>query len=162
MSPPKFHLPSYISLKSDEGREKLDGKIKLIKTMDKDIQKQSPEEQTSEETGARTEEVSEASKKAEDKKLMGILSYISVLCLVPLLTKKDDPFIFFHAKQGLVLFIIEIINSIIATIPVIGWVIAPIIWVVLVVLSIIGIINVLEGKTKQLPVIGKLADSIKL
>ena len=37
-------------------------------------------------------------KKADDKKIMGILSYISFLCLIPLFTKKDDDFVYFHAK----------------------------------------------------------------
>ena len=108
------------------------------------------------------EQKSEGSTKADDNKLFAILSYIGVLCLIPLLTKKDDPFVFFHAKQGLVLFIAEVITSFIAMIPVLGWVISPIIWVFLLILSIIGIINVLAGKTKQVPVLGKYASEIKI
>ena len=34
--------------------------------------------------------------------VMAVLSYLGLLSLIPLLTKKDDPFIQWHAKQGLV------------------------------------------------------------
>jgi len=136
--------------------------------MNEDIQKEpleeevSKEQKTTEETSAESEQVSEGSKKEEDNKLMGILSYIGVLCLIPLLTKKDDKFVFFHAKQGLVLFIAEVLTAFVAAIPFLGWIIAPIASLVWIVLSIIGIINVLGDKTKELPVLGKYAVKIKI
>ena len=130
--------------------------------MDEDIQKEPLEGQTSEETSAETDQVSEAPKKVEDDKLMGILSYIGILCLIPLLTKKDDEFVFFHAKQGLVLFIAEVITTFVAVIPILGWIIAPIAGLIWFLLSIIGIINVLGDKKKELPVLGKYAVKIKI
>jgi uncharacterized membrane protein len=93
---------------------------------------------------------------------MGILSYIGVLCLIPLLTKKDDQFVFFHAKQGLVLFIAEVLTAFIAAIPFLGWVIAPIVSIIWLILAIIGIVNVLGDKKKELPVLGKFAEKIKI
>ena len=41
--------------------------------------------------------------------VMGILCYLGPLVLVPFLTKKEDPFVAFHVKQGLVLFALEVI-----------------------------------------------------
>ena len=38
---------------------------------------------------------------SSDRTLMLILSYLWFLCLVPLLTKKDDPEVQWHAKNGL-------------------------------------------------------------
>ncbi|MDD5535345.1 MAG: hypothetical protein PHY52_01510 [Candidatus Pacebacteria bacterium] len=108
------------------------------------------------------EQKSEGSTKTDDNKLFGILSYIGILCLIPLLTKKDNTFVFFHAKQGLVLFVAEVITSFVMMIPVLGWVLGPIIWIFLFVLSIIGIINALGGKTKEIPVLGKYASEIKI
>jgi uncharacterized membrane protein len=108
------------------------------------------------------EQKEEGSVKNDDNKLFAILSYIGILCLIPLLMKKDDSFVFFHAKQGLILFIAEVITSFIAMVPVLGWVIAPILWIFLFILSIIGIINVLAGKTKEIPVLGKYASEIKI
>ena len=134
--------------------------------MDEDIQKEpleevSEEQKRTEETSTETEQVSENSKD-EDNKLMGILSYIGVLCLIPLLTKKDNTFVFFHAKQGMVLFIAEVITALIAAIPLLGWVVAPIISIIWLILAIIGIVNVLDGKQKELPILGKYADKIKI
>ncbi|MBR6133689.1 MAG: DUF4870 domain-containing protein [Bacilli bacterium] len=48
---------------------------------------------------------------AKPDTLMCILSYFGILALIPYLSKKDDDFIQFHAKQGLNIFIIEIIAS---------------------------------------------------
>jgi len=134
--------------------------------MDENIQKEpleeaSEEQKRTEETSTETEQVSENSKK-EDNKLMGILSYIGVLCLIPLLTKKDNTFVFFHAKQGVVLFIAEVATVFVAAIPLLGWVVAPTVSIIWLILAIIGIVNVLDGKQKELPILGKYADKIKI
>ena len=82
-----------------------------------------------------------------------MLAYI--IFLIPLLAAKDSKFARFHTNQGLVLFLCGIIASVVAVIPVIGWIVAPIAGLVITVLAIIGIINALNGKAKELPVIGK-------
>lgn len=89
----------------------------------------------------------------EKNKIMAVLAYI--IFLIPLLAAKDSRFARFHTNQGLVLFISAIIISIVAAIPIIGWIIAPIIGLLITVLAIIGIINALNGRTKELPIIGK-------
>ena len=89
----------------------------------------------------------------EKNKVMAVLAYI--LFFVPLLAAKDSKFARFHTNQGLVLFLGGIIASVVAVIPVIGWIIAPIAGLVITVLAIIGILNALNGKAKELPVIGK-------
>ena len=129
--------------------------------MDEDIQKEPLEEQAPEQTFT-PETPQQTPKKAEGNKLIAILSYIGVLCLIPLLTKKDDEFVFFHAKQGLVLFIAEVITAFVAAIPFLGWVIAPLASLLWIILSIVGIINVLGEKTKELPILGKYAAKIKI
>ena len=40
-------------------------------------------------------------------------------------------------------------------IPILGWIIAPILSIVITVLAVIGIINAVNGKAKELPIIGK-------
>lgn len=89
----------------------------------------------------------------EKNKVMAVLAYI--LFFIPLLAAKDSKFARFHTNQGLVLFLGGIIASVVAVIPVIGWIIAPIAGLVITVLAVIGIINALNGKAKELPVIGK-------
>lgn len=89
----------------------------------------------------------------EKNKFMAVLAYI--IFLIPLLAAKDSPFAKFHANQGLVLFLGIILSSIVAVIPIIGWMIAPIAGLIITVLSVIGIINALNGNAKELPIIGK-------
>ena len=89
----------------------------------------------------------------EKNKVMALLAYI--LFLIPLLAAKDSKFARFHTNQGLVLFLGGIIASVVAVIPVIGWIVAPIAGLVITVLAVIGILNALNGRAKELPVIGK-------
>lgn len=89
----------------------------------------------------------------EKNKVMAVLAYI--LFFIPLLAAKDSKFARFHTNQGLVLFLGGIIASVVAVIPVIGWIVAPIAGLVITVLAVIGIINALNGRAKELPVIGK-------
>ena len=89
----------------------------------------------------------------EKNKAMGLLAYI--LFFIPLLAAKDSPFARYHANQGLVLFICGLIASVVWIIPILGWIVAPILSIVITVLAVIGIINAVNGKAKELPIIGK-------
>jgi len=99
---------------------------------------------------------------AEDigaNKVMGILAYCGPLVLVPILAAKESPFAKFHSNQGLVLMILHIIIiiacTVLAVIPIIGWIIGLILPLVSFVLSVLGIINVINGRAKELPIVGK-------
>lgn len=91
-----------------------------------------------------------------------ILSYLWVLCLIPFLMKKENSFVKFHARQGLMLFIVEVALGIIGIIPFIGSFISMIGIVICGVLSIIAIVQVLMGKEWKMPVIADLAENIKI
>jgi len=95
--------------------------------------------------------------------LMAVLCYLGILVLIPLLTDaKNDPFVKFHIKQGLVLLIADVIAGFVVAVPVIGWILSPIIWIILAVLFIMGIINAASGKQTPLPILGKFAEKIKI
>jgi uncharacterized membrane protein len=95
--------------------------------------------------------------------IIAIFSYIGILVIIPLFTQhKDDPFVKFHIKQGLVLLIAVVIGTAISMVPIIGWLLAPLIFLFNLILAIMGIINVLSNKQNQLPVIGKFADKINI
>lgn len=88
---------------------------------------------------------------------MAIVAYI--LFFVPLLTDaKNDPYVKFHVKQGLVLFILAVASGIIAWTPIFFWV-SWIINLAVLVFFIIGVINAATGKEKELPLIGQFAKS---
>jgi uncharacterized membrane protein len=94
----------------------------------------------------------------QENKAIAILSYIGILCLVPLLAKKESRFAQFHAKQGLVLFIVEIIGMFLM--PLFG--LGALINLAALVFSVIGIINVAGGKMSKLPIVGDLAEKFNL
>ncbi|MCR5692080.1 MAG: hypothetical protein K6G62_07665 [Eubacterium sp.] len=99
-------------------------------------------------------------------KPFGILAYLGILFLVPMLGAKESQYARFHANQGFVLFIAEIIagiavgilSAILGLIPVLGGLMAGILTTALSVgslcLMVIGIINACSGEPKKLPVIG--------
>jgi len=92
---------------------------------------------------------------------MAVVAYI--IFFIPLLTDaKNDPFVKYHVKQGLVLFIFGVaIWFVINVIPVFGLVIAPILNVALLVLLILGIVNAVNGVEKPLPLIGHFSENFK-
>lgn len=89
----------------------------------------------------------------ENNKVMGILAYIGILVLIPLFGAKGSKFARFHTNQGLILFVIEIICSLLSWIPIVK-IFTSIISVVTFLFSILGIVNVCNGKAKELPIIG--------
>jgi len=103
----------------------------------------------------------EITKKGQ-KNILAIISYIGILCLIPILMKDKDGFVKFHAKQGLVLFIAEMIAWVIFyVLPYQLWFLYNLLTLFLIILSIIGIINAVKGEQKLLPIIGKFAEKFK-
>jgi len=104
----------------------------------------------------------EETPKKEQSNAMAIISYIGFLCLIPILTKEKDEFISFHARQGFILFIGETATWIIFGYIPVFWLFANILGALWLALSVIGIINVVNKEKKELPLIGKLAEKIKI
>lgn len=104
----------------------------------------------------------------KSNKVMALLSYFSILVLIPIFAAPNSRFARFHANQGLVLAIAEIIWSVVANIvtaiialilPFLGGllgVILNLVSILFLVLAIIGIVNVANGQAKDLPIIGKI------
>ncbi len=101
----------------------------------------------------------------QPNKLMGILAYFGFLVLVPIFAAKDDQFARFHANQGLMIFAVEIVASILSSIagavaydvPVLGTIISilsGIISLACFVFAIMGIVSAAKGTMKPLPLIG--------
>lgn len=94
--------------------------------------------------------------------VMGVLSYLGILVIIPYLMSKDNSFVKFHVKQGIVLVVIELVL----------WVASGMLWGLLFliniiqlavfVLSIIGIVNVVQNKEKELPLVGSFAKYVTI
>jgi len=92
-------------------------------------------------------------------KIFAIIAYLSIFCIIPLVFKKDNPFVLKHGKQGLILFLGEVAAFIVTII--LPWMVKPAV-LLFGVLSFIGLIASLRGRDAKLPIISKLADSITL
>ena len=114
----------------------------------------------------------------EANKGMAVLAYI--LFFVPLLTGdyKKSPFVKYHTNQGTILFIASValgvvINILTAIFRAVFWnwftwgiygilsTMLNALWIVPTVLMILGIVNVVNGKEKPLPIIGDKLTIIK-
>ena len=100
----------------------------------------------------------------DDGKSMAALAY--VIFFIPLLMNPRNDFATYHAKQGLVLLIASIVGSVLLTVLSVvtfglGVILYPIYWLAILALAVIGIMNALNGKEEQLPVIGQFASNFK-
>lgn len=90
------------------------------------------------------------------------ISYVSLLFILPLLIVRDSPFVKEHAKQGMVLFLFEVISTIIYYFPIFGKFLGSLILIVCFVFSVIGFLVALTGGFIAFPVIYDLAKEIKI
>ena len=95
-------------------------------------------------------------------KIFAIMSYIWVLCLVPFILNIEDDFVIKHAKQGLVLFIAELLLYILFVIPLLGWLLSPLGIALSVIISVLGMAKAASGQEWEIPFIGKYAKKINL
>jgi len=94
--------------------------------------------------------------KEDIEKNKGVSALAYILFFMPLILCYESPFGKFHANQGLILFITAAAGNIVLRfIPVIGWMLSPLFSLLIFILAIIGIINAVNGKAEELPVIGK-------
>jgi uncharacterized membrane protein len=77
-------------------------------------------------------------------------SYIWIMSVIIYAARKDSPFIRFHAKQGIVLFLFSVV---IALIPVIG----KYLMLLVVAGMLMGFIHAAQGHKQDVPLIGKLS-----
>ena len=102
------------------------------------------------------------SSSSNNNTLMGVLSYLGVLVIIPFLMARDNSFVKFHIKHGVVLAVIEIVLWAISGM---FWMLSPIIGILelaILVLSIIGIVNVVQNKEKELPLVGSFSKYVPL
>jgi uncharacterized membrane protein len=106
-----------------------------------------------------------------DRTLMIVLSYLWILALIPLLTKKDDAEVQWHAKNGIGILIGEIVTWIVIT--VLGFVIPDIagcglsmiscvVWIAFLVLRVIALVKGVGGGRFTVPVLTDLGQKINV
>lgn len=106
---------------------------------------------------------------SSDRTIMLILSYLGILSLIPFFMKKDDAEVMWHAKNGVALFLAEIVWCVVQIaiafvhIPVLGCVtgiVGCIVWLGFIALSILCIVKAVNGQRFRIPVITDMAEKM--
>ncbi|MBF0590356.1 MAG: hypothetical protein HQL53_14640 [Magnetococcales bacterium] len=96
----------------------------------------------------------------ENPRMLAFYSYLSFLCLIPLLKHRENRFVHFHSRQGLLLWIWTMGAIFLLFIPVIGGAFFVFSAYVIGGLSLFGMVSVVLNRTWSLPLIGKLAKKL--
>ena len=96
-----------------------------------------------------------------EENVAGLLTYVLgwVTGLIFFLIEKENKFVRFHAMQSIIFSaVMMILYVILGWIPVVGWILMPILGIFIFVLWIILMIKAYQGIMFKLPVIGDMAE----
>lgn len=98
-----------------------------------------------------------------DRNIVAAICYIPVISivisLVVLLVEKDEKFIRFHAFQALIFSVAYYLTVFfLGGLPLIGWLISALLFVVAVAVWILGMMNAYMGRIFKLPLIGDFSE----
>ena len=89
-----------------------------------------------------------------------ILAYFGILFFIPLVARPNSAFAKYHANQGLLFFVLGVMLSAFQVglpyVPLVSHLLNAVIIVFELVMFIIGVVNVCNGKAKDLPIVGSL------
>lgn len=92
-------------------------------------------------------------------RILAAISYVGILVLAPILLKPDSHFVRFHVNQGLVLFLLDslimLVGGMFGGIALIAGIL-KLVKCAAYVLMVFGILFAVQGREKELPVIGKI------
>jgi len=98
---------------------------------------------------------------SDEGRMAAIMAYIPFLCFIPLLSMKDNAEARFHARQGVLLFLVEVVAALFLIDTVSDLVFKGIL-LIAAGLSVAGIIFAFQGRSYKLPIVGDLAQKSKL
>ncbi|KKW32358.1 MAG: hypothetical protein UY76_C0031G0002 [Candidatus Uhrbacteria bacterium GW2011_GWA2_52_8d] len=98
----------------------------------------------------------------QEDRLIAAIGYLGILCLLPLLLKKDSAFAQHHGKQGLAILIVWLALWVGMIVPILGQIVWTLGSIALIILIILGMVNALQGRRWDMPILGKYAKLIKL
>ena len=92
--------------------------------------------------------------------LAALLSYLLgfVSGIVFFIIEKENKFVRFHAMQSIITFgFLFVLGVILPFIPILGWMLIPLLWIFNIVIWIILMIKAYQGEEFKLPVAGEIA-----
>jgi uncharacterized membrane protein len=95
----------------------------------------------------------------DEKNIFAALCYVGVLILVPWLVRKEDPFVNWHIRQGLLVLAVLILSLIAsAWIAVVG----NLVFLLVMLVDVIALVQALMGKSWKIPLLGNLASRFRI
>lgn len=98
---------------------------------------------------------------SEEGRLAAIIAYIPILCFVPLLNMRENKEARFHARQGVLLFLLELV-AVLFLIDGVSRFVFRVLLVAAIGFSVLGIVLALQGRSYRLPLISEIAEKVKL
>jgi fumarate reductase subunit D len=89
------------------------------------------------------------------------LAYIPFLCFIPLVRMREDQYLYFHARQGLILFFIEVV-AFVFSFPHLSQLFWTVIIIACIGAAVAGVWFAVQGRMHKLPLIGDLADRLRM
>jgi uncharacterized membrane protein len=93
--------------------------------------------------------------------LAALLSYLVgvITGIIFYLIEKENKFVRFHAMQSILIFaFLFVLQAVLVFVPVIGWMLIPIISIASLILWIVLMVKAYQGEMLKLPVIGDIAE----
>ncbi len=103
----------------------------------------------------------------KESRALAAASYILFLCFLPPLLQKENAFAMHHARQGFLLFCLEVVLAIfiaiidnsLGRIPIIGLILVVLLnlvgWLAVLFTAIVGMIKAVSGELWKIPVLGE-------
>lgn len=91
-----------------------------------------------------------------DKKVTGILAYITFIGWIIAICAGDKEGAKFHLNQALALWICNFVISVVTVIPILGWIIGLVGGLFVFVCWIMGLVYAIKEEEKEVPLIGKI------
>jgi len=119
-----------------------------------------------------TSEPSITQEEISNGRLIAAVSYLPGLCFIGLLGFPENRYTVFHARQGFVLFLVEIVVAIafgifdasLGRIPWVGLILGAIlkfvVWIGLLIVTVYGVAKGASGELARVPFLGEAADKV--
>jgi uncharacterized membrane protein len=89
---------------------------------------------------------------------LAALSYAFIFCFIPLFANKKSAFVQFHARQGFVLFLLDVIVGLVVWMPFFG----QLFFLILIIASVVGFIRALNGIWWEIPFVHEWSKKIHI
>lgn len=110
-----------------------------------------------------------------DTRVFAGLSYLSILFVVPWVAKREDQFVMFHVKQGVTLFLAEVVVAVILWlldsfltavfsfgVLTLMSILSKLAWIFFATVSVVGLYFALKGVKKELPLLAIFSRNLKI